>query len=1033
MNRKAVSGIKLTLLLLGMLALYGRSIHACLPLPDVLWDYSASGDHVNCLKAIKDINGDGKQDVIVGSIYNFGVSCFSGDTGTPLWSQFVEGWVLSLALIEDVDNDGKQDIVAGTDYPDPGIKCLSGLTGTTLWSYSTLTSLYMYAGMHNGVTSVCAINAVNGDGWKGVVAATEGSEILCVDGKNGSLIWSHIFNGYVRTVLNVGDVDNDGKQDVVVVLRRLLEDNRFGTYCFSGGNGTIIWSWVDNGEASGGSVIDDVDQDLMKDIVIGVNWTHVICISGSSGSSVWMYLLPPKHFVDVMKGIDDVNADGKPEVVVGGGEKIVCISGLGEFVWSYHAPGEVQALDSIDDIDGDGRSEIIAGTYGYQGALGKDETLCISGGSSGIGKLIWSYTMSDGASGVSGIDDVDGDGKQDVIIGTLERDGKVHMVSGGSKDTGNLIWSRHCGSMVWSLMLISDVDDDGKPDVVAYSLDGRTHCISGANGSLLWSTSSSAFFHVIDDVDEDDKPEVLIRSDDELLCLSGDKGTAIWSQTLSHGILYVLNIDDIDSDGKRDILLVTWMYPEIPEFPMRWLYDINCMSGSDGVTIWSFNANMTVPPSYLPIPIPKVVDVNGDDKSDVILTTSWLDKYYKYHHELLCIDGNSTGVGTQLWRKETPAEIRDLLVVRDANYDNISDVVVATTDSKILSFSGSTGALIWTYQAETALELIFSIEDVGSDSIQDIVAHNGIPLNKTFCISGGNGTLIWSYTTNYPALGHWSSDLYKTYTIDDVNGDGKQEVLLRTGYPDDALYCISGGDGVPIWTTKLGRNIRFFDVTGDVNRDNLPDILVGATNRTAYCVSGRDGSILWKFLGQGYVTGMWQTDDLNGDGMKDFFVASGKIYALASEPTIDTTPPLVTLLSPENVTYVASFVLSTITVNEPTSWIGYSLDGQANVTIAGSTTLTNLSYGVHNITSYAQDTSGNMGCSSTVYFTVAPLGDLNGDGIVDVTDIYIVAETFGSYPSHPEWNPKADMDQDGMVDIRDIYLIAVNFGKTIDH
>ena len=85
----------------------------------------------------------------------------------------------------------------------------------------------------------------------------------------------------------------------------------------------------------------------------------------------------------------------------------------------------------------------------------------------------------------------------------------------------------------------------------------------------------------------------------------------------------------------------------------------------------------------------------------------------------------------------------------------------------------------------------------------------------------------------------------------------------------------------------------------------------------------------------------------------------------------DTAPPTMTLLSPENKTYTTTSIPLTFTPNETTSWIGYSLDNQANVTITGNTTLTGLSEGTHSITVYANDTSGNMGASEIVYFTVS--------------------------------------------------------------
>jgi len=85
---------------------------------------------------------------------------------------------------------------------------------------------------------------------------------------------------------------------------------------------------------------------------------------------------------------------------------------------------------------------------------------------------------------------------------------------------------------------------------------------------------------------------------------------------------------------------------------------------------------------------------------------------------------------------------------------------------------------------------------------------------------------------------------------------------------------------------------------------------------------------------------------------------------------IDTTPPTVSVESVENKTYYTSDLPLNFTVNESVSHIAYSLDGQANVTIAGNTTLSGLSVGTHNITIYATDRAGNVRDSETIYFSV---------------------------------------------------------------
>ncbi len=86
--------------------------------------------------------------------------------------------------------------------------------------------------------------------------------------------------------------------------------------------------------------------------------------------------------------------------------------------------------------------------------------------------------------------------------------------------------------------------------------------------------------------------------------------------------------------------------------------------------------------------------------------------------------------------------------------------------------------------------------------------------------------------------------------------------------------------------------------------------------------------------------------------------------------TIDTVPPKVAVLSLENKTYDTTDIPLNFTVNEPVSEIAYVLDGQANMSITGNMTLTRLTAGSHNLTVYAKDTAGNIGCSETVYFSI---------------------------------------------------------------
>ncbi|MGB9134628.1 MAG: CARDB domain-containing protein [Candidatus Bathyarchaeia archaeon] len=94
----------------------------------------------------------------------------------------------------------------------------------------------------------------------------------------------------------------------------------------------------------------------------------------------------------------------------------------------------------------------------------------------------------------------------------------------------------------------------------------------------------------------------------------------------------------------------------------------------------------------------------------------------------------------------------------------------------------------------------------------------------------------------------------------------------------------------------------------------------------------------------------------------------------------DLLPPIVSLLSPRNVTYGSSSVPLVFTVDERLFWAGYSLNNQENVTIEGNLTLS-LVNGLYSLVVYASDASGNVGFSQ-VHFAVLVVHD------VAVIDLY---------------------------------------------
>jgi PKD repeat protein len=98
-------------------------------------------------------------------------------------------------------------------------------------------------------------------------------------------------------------------------------------------------------------------------------------------------------------------------------------------------------------------------------------------------------------------------------------------------------------------------------------------------------------------------------------------------------------------------------------------------------------------------------------------------------------------------------------------------------------------------------------------------------------------------------------------------------------------------------------------------------------------------------------------------------------------------------------------------VTEPVINHTYALPGKYNVTL--------------------RVTGKNLWNTMTRTIMIHYVTDLNKDGTINILDIFIVANAFGSKPEDPNWNAVADLNKDGTVNILDIFAVAWDFGKTI--
>jgi len=62
-------------------------------------------------------------------------------------------------------------------------------------------------------------------------------------------------------------------------------------------------------------------------------------------------------------------------------------------------------------------------------------------------------------------------------------------------------------------------------------------------------------------------------------------------------------------------------------------------------------------------------------------------------------------------------------------------------------------------------------------------------------------------------------------------------------------------------------------------------------------------------------------------------------------------------------------------------------------------------------------------------FNLSILGDIDGNGKVDLSDLVTVALAYGSKPGDPHWNPEADVNKDNEVNLQDLVIVAMAYGN----
>ncbi len=390
------------------------------------------GDNAECVRAIGDVTGDGRDEILVG-IGESGtdnVFCLDGSSSgsaSVVWSLETADGVSggscygdqSIVPVSDTDGNGYPNIALGTAFGGRTAYNLDALAGAQNWRFDT------YLEVDSGwIYSLCEISDVSGDGVPdyAFAAGSDNDSVYLVDGASPGpqawVLWKYFAGDAVYSVRNLGDVNGDGSDDVLMASGDDVDRVRCleGDTASPGGN--VLWTYTPGVSVFAAGVLKDVTSDGV-DEALAVLWTSgggaVRCLNGATGAVVWSST-DVNSFGMQADQLQDVTGDGVNEVIVSSWENaaIVLDGSDGSLLWKTTVGttngGDVWTSCAIDDLNGDGRQDVIAGSFDYHVYAFDGLT----------GETLWAYDTGNRVFSVAAAGDLNGDGTPDVVAGTQD-------------------------------------------------------------------------------------------------------------------------------------------------------------------------------------------------------------------------------------------------------------------------------------------------------------------------------------------------------------------------------------------------------------------------------------------------------------------------------------------------------------------------------------------------------------------------------------------------------------------------------------